>query len=74
MRNAFTVPVRFAACLVVTIPLLTLSFVGCGGAEDSPATKAQSEEHGKATTKNMEDFMKNQPAQTKKPVAAPATK
>jgi hypothetical protein len=74
MRTGFTIPTRLAACLVVSLPLVTFSFLGCGGPEDTPATKAQSEEHGKAATKNMEDFMKNNPAESKKPASAPATK
>ena len=57
---------RLAARLVFMVPLVALTVLGCdSGNSDSPANKSASQEHATETTKNMENFMKNKPAESR---------
>jgi hypothetical protein len=73
MRNVLISCARMFICpaLIATVGLVGL--VGCDEKKDGPVVDTA--KHGETTTKNMEEFMKNQASQPKaKEASKPQTK
>jgi hypothetical protein len=73
MQRALISRSRFLGCLAVLVPVSLSGFIGCDDSSKSTAPVQDTAKHGEATSKNMENFMKNKAAEPKE-AAKPQTK
>ena len=65
MRSLRVISRPRLARATLTLPLALAWFAGCDDSDKKSGVVEDKAGHGAAVTKNMENFMKNQPAQSK---------